>query len=128
MELIIKPRKKILVLDKNSRISPVIDTIMYYGDFEIFTTFDADDVPDMAVNIVPDLILLDYLLLNDDCTAICRDLKEKEVLKNVPLIVITGNHSRKAFSKAYECDALFLKPLDMDILASRIDLLMTSEV
>lgn len=126
MELIINPRKKILVLDKNSRMSPVIDEILYYGDFEIYTTFDADDVLDRAVNIVPDLIVLDYLLLNDDCIAICHDLKGEDILRDIPVIVITGYQSKKAFSKAYQCDALFVKPLDMDILASRIDLLMAS--
>jgi DNA-binding response OmpR family regulator len=126
MELIINPRKKILVLDKNSRMSPVIDEIMYYGDFEIYTTFDPDDVLTRAVGIIPDLIVLDYLLLDEDCISICRDLKQESALNDVPVIVITGYQSKKAFSKAYECDALFVKPLDMNILASRIDLLMAS--
>lgn len=126
MELLINPRKKILVLDKNSRMSPVIDEIMCYGDYDICTTFDPSDVLARARRFKPDMIVLDYLLLNEDCVAVCQELKEEKSLSDVPVIVVTGYRPRKAFMNAYQCDALFVKPLDMNILASRIDLLMAS--
>jgi DNA-binding response OmpR family regulator len=123
---ILNKRKRILVLDKNSRMSSVIDDVLNYGDFEIFTIYDPGYVSDKAKMIKPDLILLDYLLVDDDCVLICRELKNDQELKDTPVIVITAYRTKKVVNNAYQCDALFLKPLDMSILASRIDYLMAS--
>ena len=125
MELL-SSRKRILVLDKNSRMSSIIDEIMLYGDFDICTVYDPSVVSDKAKMIKPDLIMLDYLLLDDDCVMVCQDLKEDEDLKDVPVIVVTAYRTKKVLSNAYKCDALFVKPLDMNVLASRIDYLMAS--
>ena len=119
-------QKRILVLDKNSRISSSLDEIMLYGDFEIHTIYDPNAVYDRAKSLIPDLIILDYLLLDDDCVYICQDLKEDKDLSDVPVIVVTAYRTRKVRSDCYKCDALFLKPLDMDALASRINYLIAS--
>jgi DNA-binding response OmpR family regulator len=125
MELL-SSRKRILVLDKNSRMSSVVDEIMFYGDFDVCTIYDPLDVANRAKTLKPNLILLDYLLLDDDCVLICQDLKDDEGLKDVPVIVITAYRSKKVLSNAYKCEALFVKPLDMNVLASRINYLMAS--
>jgi two-component system cell cycle response regulator DivK len=61
MELL-SAKKRILVLDKDSRMLPVVDEIMNYGDFDIHILYDANAVYDKAKQINPDLIILDYLL------------------------------------------------------------------
>ena len=123
---LLSSRKRILVLDKNSRIASVVDEIMFYGDFDVCTIYDPLDVANRAKALKPDLILLDYLLLDDDCVLVCQDLKDDEGLKDVPVIVITAYRSKKAMANAYKCEALFVKPLDMTILASTINYLMAS--
>jgi len=125
MELLSK-QKRILVLDNGGRMLSVVDEIMLYGDFDVHTVYDADAVCDKARAIHPDLILLDYLLLNNDCIQVCNDLKEEAQLSNIPVIVVSAYRSRKVRSDAYKCDALFVKPMDMEVLASHIDYLMAS--
>jgi DNA-binding response OmpR family regulator len=125
MELLSK-QKRILVLDNGGRMLSVVDDIMKYGDFDIHIVYDPDTVCDKAKTIHPDLILLDYLLLNNDCRQVCNDLKGEVTLSNVPVIVVSSYSSRKVKSDAYNCDALFVKPMDMEILASRMDNLMAS--
>ena len=125
MELLSK-QKRILVLDNGGRMLSVVDEIMLYGDFDVHTIYDSDAVYDKARAIHPDLILLDYLLLNNDCTQVCNDLKEEAQLSNIPVIVVSAYRSRKVRSDAYKCDALFVKPMDMEVLASHIDYLMAS--
>ena len=125
MELLSR-QKRILVLDNGGRMLPVVDDIMDYGDFDVHTIYDAEMVCDKAKLIHPDLIILDYLLLNNDCQLVCRDIKDDESLNTIPLIIISAYRSRKVRSDSYKCDALFLKPMDMEVLASRIDYLMAS--
>ncbi|HEX8023391.1 response regulator [Mucilaginibacter sp.] len=119
-------KKTILVLDKNSRMLPVIDDIMYYGDFNVHLTYDPNAIYDKAKVINPDLIILDYLLLDADCELVCRDFRDDEQLRNVPIIVVTAFKTKKSQADSYKCDALFVKPLDMEVLASRIEYLMAS--
>ena len=125
MELINK-QKKILVLDNGGRMLSVVDEILLYGDFDVHTVYDADAICERAKSIHPDLIILDYLLLNNECELICQDLKEEDLVKDIPVIIVSTYRSKKLRSDAYKCDALFLKPMDMEVLASRIDYLMAS--
>jgi two-component system cell cycle response regulator DivK len=125
MELI-SQKKRILVLDKNSRMLSVVDEIMMYGDFDVQTIYDPNAVYDKAKDFHPDVIILDYLLLDNDCALICREFKDDADLNNVPIIVITSYRTQQVTNDSYNCDALFVKPLDMMALASRMDYLMAS--
>lgn len=125
MELMSKP-KKILVLDNGGRMLPVVDEILTYSDFDIHIIYDAGAICERAKSIRPDLIILDYLLLNNECELICGDLKQEVMVKDIPVIIVTGYRTKKLKSDIYHCDALFLKPIDMEVLASRIDYLIAS--
>jgi two-component system cell cycle response regulator DivK len=125
MELLSK-QKRILVLDKDNRILSVVDEMMQYGDWDVAITYDPHAVYDKAKTCKPDLIILDYLLLDNDCALICQDFKDDIELSDVPIIVVTAYKTRKANTDFFKCDALFIKPLDMTVLASRMEYLMAS--
>jgi DNA-binding response OmpR family regulator len=125
MELLNR-QKKVLVLDKDNRIASVVDEMMWYGDWDVSVTYDPNTVFDMAKAYQPDLIILDYFLLDNDCELICRDFKNDAALHDVPLIVVTAYKTKKTKADCFKCDALFIKPLDMEVLASRMDYLMAS--
>ncbi|HWZ02207.1 MAG TPA: response regulator [Mucilaginibacter sp.] len=125
MELLAK-QKRILILDNGGRMVSIVNEIMQYGDFDVHTIYDPNSVYDKASLINPDLIILDYLLLNNECELVCRDIKEDDHLKNIPVIVVTAYKNKKVRADAYKCDAIFLKPIDMQLFAPRIDYLMAS--
>lgn len=125
MELL-NQQKRILVLDKNDRILSVVDEISCYGDYNIQTIYDPNSVYDQAKSFKPDLIILNYVLLDGGCALICGDFKEDDELKSVPIIIVTAYGTRKANADFYRCDALFIKPLDMEVLASRMSYLLAS--
>lgn len=125
MELL-NSQKRILVLDKDNRIASVVDEVSCYGDYDIHTIYDPNSVYDKAKSFKPNLIILDYLLLDGDCALICQDFKEDPKLKSVPIIIVTSYKTKKASADFYKCDALFIKPLDMEVLASRMSYLMAS--
>lgn len=117
-------KKKILVLDKKGRMLPVIDDLMYDSDFDVHLTYDSNVIYDKARQINPDLLILDYLLLKNNCALVCQDFKRDAQLKQVLIIVVTAFFSKKALSDAFKCDALFIKPPDMAVLASQMEYLM----
>lgn len=119
-------RKKILVLDKNGRMQSVVDEVMKYGEWETLTVYDSAAVYDRARAYRPDLIILDYTLIDEDCATVCQDFKNDPELQHIPLFIVTGYNTRRARNYYYSCDALFIKPLDMEVLASRMDYLLAS--
>jgi DNA-binding response OmpR family regulator len=125
MELL-KKQKRILVLDNGGRMLPVIEEIMAYGDFDMHVMYDPACIIDRAREIKPDLIILDYLLVNKECELVCNDLKEQVDLQTVPVIIVARYMTKKIRSESYKCDALFVNALDMDVLAPRINYLMAS--
>ncbi|QQL50235.1 response regulator [Mucilaginibacter ginkgonis] len=119
-------KKKILVLDQDWRMLSTINQISEHGDFDIHIIYDSNSVYQKAKFISPDLIILDYLLIGNDCGLICQDLKDDELLHTIPIIIVTAFKTSKVKLDAYRYDALFVKPLDMNVLATRIDYLMAS--
>jgi PleD family two-component response regulator len=119
-------QKRILVLDNGGRMLPVMEEIMAYGDFDMHVMYDPACITDRARELQPDLIILDYLLVNNECALVCNDLKEDEHLKGVPVIIVARYMTKKIRSESYRCDALFVNALDMDVLAPRINYLMAS--
>jgi len=125
MELV-KRQKRILVLDNGGRMLPVIEEIMAYGDFDMHVMYDPAYITYRAKELKPDLIILDYLLVNNDCALVCQDLKEEGDLQQIPVIIVARYMTKKIRSESYKCDALFVNTLDMDVLAPRINYLMAS--
>ncbi|MEB0263752.1 MULTISPECIES: response regulator [unclassified Mucilaginibacter] len=119
-------QKSILILDKDNRILSVVDDIMQLGNYDIHITFDPNAVFDKAKALKPDLVILDYLLLNNECADICRDFKDDAEMHGVPLIVVTAYKTKKTRDDAYNCDALFVKPLDISLFASSVNYMMAS--
>ncbi|OOQ58589.1 response regulator [Mucilaginibacter pedocola] len=119
-------KKHILVLDKDNRILSVVDDLMHLGNFDVHVTYDPNAIYDSAKSLKPDLVILDYKLLNDECEEICQDFKQDSELTGVPIIVVTTYKTKKIRAEAYKCDALFVKPLDISLFASRMDYLMAS--
>lgn len=119
-------QKTILILDKDNRILSVVDDMMHVGNYDIHVMIDPSAVFDKAKILKPDLVILDYLLLNDECALICRDFKEDAETQGVPLIVVTAYKTKKTRDDAYKCEALFVKPLDVSLFASSANYLIAS--
>ena len=113
-------KKRILILDKNTSLSNLVDEITLAGNFDIYTAEDSSGLFEHARAIKPHLILLDCILMDSDCQTICQHLKDDSVLKNVPLIVIAADGSKKQVSASFKCDASFVKPQDMNAVTAQI--------
>lgn len=127
MELLAR-QKRILVLDNENRIQPIVDEIEIYGDYDLVTIYDSNAVYDRARVFKPDLILMDYMLLDGNCILVCDDLKQDTELQAVPIIIVTAYKTKIANKDLFNCDALFIKPLDIRVLASKMDYLMTARI
>ncbi|MEW5852522.1 MAG: response regulator [Myxococcota bacterium] len=70
----------------------------------------------------PDLFLLDVMLSWMDGFDLCRAIKRNPVLKDVPVIFVSGRDSPHDVRRGLECGAAdyFTKPFDIEKLTRRI--------
>ncbi|MBB6502091.1 PleD family two-component system response regulator [Pedobacter cryoconitis] len=85
--------EKILAVDDDSDILDVIRIILEQEGYEVLTLANGNDVLEMVRQNSPDLILLDVMLGGMDGREICKTLKEHELFKKIPVVMISASHN-----------------------------------
>lgn len=119
-------QKRILLLDRDGDLLQLADEMMYYGYSDVHITADSNAVYELAKDCRPDVIILDLLLSDGDVADVCRHIKQDDSFKGVPVILISATNGKNPDLDEYCPDAFFIKPLDTEILASKINYLIAS--
>ncbi|HEY0176459.1 MAG TPA: response regulator [Pedobacter sp.] len=109
--------KKILAVDDDNDILDVIKIILEDEGYEVFTLANGKQVFDIVKENVPDLILLDVMLGGLDGRDICRALKEHDIFKKIPVVMISASHNlNNLLLMPGAPDNFLAKPFDIDRL------------
>jgi CheY-like chemotaxis protein len=87
-------QKKILVVDDNQNFSQLLQCALE-DDFEVFIAGDGREGVKKAIEILPDLILMDVMMPNISGIEMARMLTAEEETRKIPVIVMTGSHMDK---------------------------------
>lgn len=81
---------------------------------------------DLALNIVPDIIVMDYMMPVMDGTECTRAIRENSKTRNIPVIVLSGAADTESQRKIINAGAdIFLtKPVDEELLMEHISKLL----
>lgn len=95
----------------------------------VLTDKDGAQVLTMAKLEKPDAIIMDAFLLHIDAIGVIRQLRETNDGKNPLLIVLSSVDNMRFESEILDsgADCYFLKPVNADIIAQRISLLLGSK-
>jgi signal transduction histidine kinase/CheY-like chemotaxis protein len=90
--------------------------------FKIVEAHDGVEGVNLALQIIPDLIISDVMMPKRDGNALCRRLKTDEKTSHIPIILLTAKADRK--SKVYGletgADDYLIKPFDSKELLARV--------
>ncbi|UEG52410.1 response regulator [Mucilaginibacter daejeonensis] len=112
--------KKILVLDDNMDILEIVHEVLTYERFEVKSTSTSVNIVALAESYLPDLIILDYKLLDANGGDICRMFKSHKVLHRIPVIIFSAYSTNVDFY-SFGCDAVIAKPFDIDDLIGTVN-------
>jgi len=82
--------KKILVADDSSTARNIIASLLRDKGYSVTEAVDGLDAINKAYQIYPDLILLDIFMPKINGHQVCRMLKNDELTKSIPLIMLTS--------------------------------------
>ncbi|HKG08304.1 MAG TPA: response regulator [Pedobacter sp.] len=108
---------KILAVDDDRDIVEVIKIILEDEGYEVSTLTSGIDVLKVIALIRPDLILLDVMLGGIDGRDICRQIKNHDLFKAIPVIMISASHNLQSLLEfPGSPDDFIAKPFDIDRL------------
>ena len=108
---------KILLIEDIADNATLVKKAVTAKGFEFFWAENATKGLKMALEIVPDLILLDLGLPDVDGQTLSTWIKEEKTLWNIPLIVMTAWPETTALQmvEAYNLDGYISKPFNLQI-------------
>ena len=121
MELLLK--KKIIFVDDEIFMRKLWKQILTEEGYEVFAVSTAEECLEVAETEKPDLIISDILLPRMDGLTLCEEIRKRESLCDIPIIVITGVFKDLAFRSRVDsstADAFILKPLEEQQLLGKI--------
>lgn len=108
--------KKLLIIDDEKMIAEPLAERFESEGFKIEMATDGEEGLQKALEILPDLILLDVVMPKMDGLTMLGKLRENEKGKNIPVIVFTNTNDAEKISKAVEGGASeFLVKVDWSL-------------
>lgn len=105
--------KKILITDDDPSIEDVLQSMIEYGGYGTLLVRDPDAIVPVCEAETPDLVVLDVWVEHSDGRDICRLLKQGELTKRIPIIMISASRGIGSSALAAGADDFLEKPFDM---------------
>lgn len=112
--------EKILVADDEQEIRNLLDHFLKDQGYEVVLASDGNQALKLAAEENPQVIILDIKMPGLDGLEVCKQLKENEQTKLIPVIVITGFEDNKMEALNIGADDFVNKPFDMAEISSRV--------
>ena len=121
--------KKVLIVDDDPDFVEAISVLLEAKGYAISSSEDGEKGFEKAKAEVPDLIMLDVMMTKKgEGFDIARNLKNEDVTKDIPIIIVTGVKREMSLSFGFEPDETWLpvkevleKPVKPEVLLGAIE-------
>jgi signal transduction histidine kinase/ligand-binding sensor domain-containing protein/DNA-binding response OmpR family regulator len=95
--------------------------------YDVYEARNGREGWDLAVQLIPDVIISDILMPDVDGYEFCKRIKKDERTSHIPLLLLTALHSREHEIEGLSCgaDDYLTKPFDISILQNKIENIMS---
>jgi DNA-binding response OmpR family regulator len=118
--------KKLLIVDDEYDIAEPLSLLFSSEGYTVATVTKGDETYEMVKKFRPDLILLDILMSGSDGRTICRNLKNENGTKKIPIIMMSAHPTAEKDSAGCGADGFIAKPFDSDALLDLVKKYLTA--
>lgn len=113
---------KVLLADDSITIQKVIGIIFANEEYELSVVDNGNTALDKASEIRPDVILVDALMPGKSGYEVCREVRQNESLKDIPLLLLVGAFEPFDEEKARNsgADDHISKPFESQLLVEKV--------
>jgi len=119
-----KPSKKrVMVVDDDPDALALMGNILSDEGYELIKVSNATEVGLKAVQMTPDLILLDFLMPDINGFEVCKALRANELTRSIPIMAVTCLTKEEDIERIFECgaDEYLPKPFKVDQLQEKVE-------
>jgi DNA-binding response OmpR family regulator len=113
--------KQIVIVDDDVDILEFMHLALAYAGYDVRVSTTGKDLQQLRPGDLPDLILLDVKLAEEDGRVICQHLKTNEQTKDVPIIMLSAHVSVRKLQQECSADDFLAKPFELDILLDKVE-------
>jgi len=115
-------KKKILVVDDSKTALFMVMTILKKEPYSLITAHDGQEAVELAATERPDLILMDVVMPRKTGFEACRELKQREDTKRIPIILVTTRGEGSNVETGFEsgCNDYITKPVNAQELLAKV--------
>lgn len=108
--------KKVLYIEDRVDNRSLVRRVLMAEGIEVLEATNADDGIRLAIQHLPDLILMDINMPGKDGFTATAELRQYTALAHVPIVALTANVMKGDREKTLEagCDGYISKPIDVD--------------
>lgn len=114
---------KVLVIDDDRFIADIISRFLVKFNHDVIKAYTGKEAIQLALEIFPDVILLDRMLTDMDGTKVCEILKSNEITKHVPIVFVTSKTELDDQVQGFKMGAhdYICKPIEPKELIARVE-------
>ena len=117
----------VLVIDDTQEILEILKMYLTINGFHVTTVPSQRAAMAELAKQMPDIILLDILLGDGDGRELCKQLKESDKYKHIPVILISASPEKLITYKQYHADEAAEKPFNFQVLLQKIRMLLKKD-
>lgn len=110
--------KTIMIADDDPGIVDAIEMLLEFEGYNVRSTVNGSDV--LQMTDLPDLLLLDIWMSGEDGRDICKKLKDNNLTRHMPVIMISASRDIKQSAMDAGADDFVAKPFEMDELLEKL--------
>lgn len=116
-------KRKILAVDDDASICDYYEQGLKLLGYDVECAMSAEKARVVLKDRLPDLILMDIMMPDQDGISFTRDLRNDQRTSGIPIIVVSGLADAGTLNDALLFGAVdyVVKPIDMDALAGKIE-------
>ncbi len=113
-------KKRVLIVENNKEILELLSVVLEDADYELSLSLNEKGIFKHIIDFKPDAILLDIIKPTIEGTELCRQIKEAEGTKHIPVIVLS-THPQIEKVKDICADDIVEKPFDIEGLLEALN-------
>ena len=122
IKIIMRNNVKILVVDDEEDVVEILRYNLKKENYQVITASNGKEAIDIALNEIPDLIIMDIRMPGLNGIETCRIMRKMEQLKNTPVLFLTADSDEYTTMSAFDAGAnhFITKPIRPVILVEMI--------
>ena len=114
-------KTKILVVDDDSGIGEMLQTLLEFYGFDVKVTEQPEETERIIKEEEIDLVMLDMLISGVNGTDVCARLRQNSDTAETPVLMMSALHDAGKRCKEAGANDFIAKPFEMEELISRIN-------